>query len=87
MTGSDALSLQEAWLKKAQLDAERDVIECRVCRRTTGLDETTTVWRDGVLAFALCDRCGATHELVIRPHERGLQVAARSRTLSVRTGV
>ena len=40
--------LQRAWLQQAQLDADRGVIECRMCRRREALDETTTLWRNGV---------------------------------------
>ena len=50
----DALS--RAWAKQAQLDAERGVVACRMCRQEAGLDETTTLWRNGQLVFALCDR-------------------------------
>lgn len=44
-----------AWVQQAQLDAERGVIACRMCQRHAGLDETTTLWRNGHLVFALCD--------------------------------
>lgn len=70
---------QRAWVQQAQLDAERGVIECRMCRRRTGLDETTTLWRNGLLVFALCDRCAASNDVVLSPTETGLQVRARRR--------
>jgi hypothetical protein len=70
--------LQRAWLQQAQLDAERGVIQCRMCCRHAGLDETTTLWRDGMLVFALCDRCSATHEVVFTPSAAGVEVRARS---------
>ena len=73
----DALS--RAWAKQAQLDAERGVIACRMCRREAGLDETTTLWRDGLLVFALCDRCAASHDVPMRPTPDGLEVRARAR--------
>jgi hypothetical protein len=75
----NAAELQRAWVKQAQLDAERGVIACRLCRRPRGLDETTTLWRNGLLVFALCDRCSQTHEVVLAPTERGVEVRARRR--------
>jgi hypothetical protein len=78
--------LQRAWVRQAQLDAERGVIECRVCRTRTGFDQVVTVWRNGVLVFALCDACGATHEVVLRPVEAGLEIRARTRQPIVLTG-
>ena len=74
----DDLSL--TWAKQAQLDAERGVIACRMCRRRAGLDETTTLWRDGVLVFALCDRCAQSHDVLMRPRADGIEVSARQRT-------
>ena len=72
--------LQVAWVRQAQLDAERGVIECRVCRRSSGLDATMTLWRNGTLVFAVCDDCGAKHDVLMRPTEAGIEVRARSRT-------
>ena len=71
--------LQRAWVQQAQLDAERGVIECRMCRRHAGLDETTTLWRNGLLVFALCDRCASIHEVVFSPGAAGVEVRARRR--------
>lgn len=71
--------LQRAWAKQAQLDAERGVIECRICKRCSELDEATTLWRNGMLVFALCDRCASTHEVVFSPTEVGVEVRARRR--------
>jgi len=71
--------LQRAWVQQAQADAERGVIECRMCRRHAGLEETTTLWRNGLLLFALCDRCSASHEVVFSPSEAGVEVRARRR--------
>ena len=71
--------LQRAWVQQAQADAERGVIECRMCRRRAGLDETTTLWRNGLLLFALRDRCSASHEVVFSPSEAGVEVRARRR--------
>jgi len=73
----DAIS--RAWAKQAQLDAERGVIACRMCRQEAGLDETTTVWRNGQLVFALCDRCAGAHDLLMRPTADGVEVRARAR--------
>lgn len=78
---------QRAWARQAQLDAERGVIECRMCRSHSGLDQTTTLWRNGLLVFALCDRCAASHDVVLSPTEAGLQVRARRRApVSLGTG-
>ena len=71
--------LQAAWVRQAQLDAERGVIECRICRQRSGLDRTITVWRDGALVFAVCDECGSNHDVLIRPTDAGLEVRANAR--------
>lgn len=71
--------LQRAWVKQAQLDAERGVIECRMCRRHSGLDTTTTLWRNGLLVFALCDRCSTSHDVLLSPTDAGVEVRARRR--------
>lgn len=67
------------WVQQAQLDAERGVIACRMCQRHAGLDETTTLWRNGQLVFALCDRCSSSHDVVFSPTEVGVEVRARRR--------
>ena len=71
--------LQRAWVRQAHLDAERGVIECRMCRRKAGLDQATTLWRNGALVFAVCDRCAAAHDILIRSTEAGIEVRARRR--------
>ena len=71
--------LQHAWVCQAQADAERGVIECRMCRRQSGLDDTTTLWRNGVLVFALCDRCAGSHDIVFSPTEAGVEIRAKRR--------
>ena len=71
--------LQRAWAKQAQLGAERGVIECRMCRRHSGLDETVTLWRNGILVFAVCDRCAGSHEILLSPTDAGIEVRARRR--------
>lgn len=76
-----------AWVQQAQADAERDVIECRMCRRHGGLDEATTLWRNGLLVFALCDRCAGSHDVIFSPTEAGVEVRAKRRgPLVVRGG-
>jgi hypothetical protein len=75
----DADALQRAWVAQAQADAERDVLECRMCRRRGPLDETLTLWRNGVLVFAVCDRCARTHDVLIRPTDAGIEVRGRAR--------
>lgn len=69
--------LNEAWVKQAQADADEGVIECRVCKQRVGLDEAMTLWRNGVLVFAVCDRCSGSHDLCIGPTERGIKVEVR----------
>ena len=71
--------LPRAWVKQAQLDAERGVIECRMCRRKAGLDKATTLWRNGSLVFAVCDRCAGHHDILMRPTDAGIEVRARRR--------
>lgn len=71
--------LHRAWVRQAQLDAERGVIVCRMCRRTSGLDETTTVWRNGALVFAVCDPCAERHDILMSPQPEGLEVRAQPR--------
>jgi hypothetical protein len=68
---------RQAWARQAQVDAERGVIECRMCSRRSGLDETTTLWRNGVLVFAICDRCATTHEVLMKPTDKGVEVRGR----------
>lgn len=70
---------QQAWVKQAQLDAERGVIECRMCKGKSGLDQTITLWRNGVLVFAVCDDCADTHEILMRKTPAGIEVRGRPR--------
>ena len=72
-------NLQRAWVQQAQLDAERGVIECRLCRTRTGLDTAITLWRNGVLVFAVCDRCAGTHDVLLSPTDAGIEVRGRRR--------
>ncbi len=74
-----AEDLGEAWARQAQLDAERGVIECRMCRRRAGLDETVTLWRNGALVFAVCDRCAGSHDILMTPTDAGIEVRAHRR--------
>ena len=71
--------LGRAWARQAQIDVERGVIECRMCRRRAGLDEALTLWRHGALVFAVCDRCSTSHDVLLTPTEAGLEVRARRR--------
>jgi hypothetical protein len=71
--------LQQPWVRQAQLDAERGVIECRMCRRRSGLDEALMLWRNGTLAFAVCDQCAARHDILLTPIAAGIEVRARRR--------
>jgi len=72
--------LQRAWVRQAHLDAERGVIECKMCWREVGLDQATTLWRNGSLVFAVCDRCAGDHDILMRPTDAGIEVRARQRT-------
>jgi len=72
--------LQRVWVQQAQLDADRGVIACRVCRRPSSLEHTLTLWRNGVLVFAICDRCSGAHDVQVHPTDAGLEVRARART-------
>jgi len=71
--------LARAWVRQAQLDAERGVVACRMCSRHASLETTLTLWRDGVLVFAVCDACAGSHEVVMRPTDGGIEVRARHR--------
>ena len=83
MNGAD---LQRAWVRQAQLDAERGVIECRMCKGLVGLDQAITLWRNGGLVFAVCDGCAAASEIIMRPTEGGIEVRGRARQPLVITG-
>jgi hypothetical protein len=82
----DNAELHQAWVRQAQLDAERGVFECRMCRRRSGLDEALTLWRNGTLVFAVCDRCAARHDILLTPTEAGIEVRARRREPIVVSG-
>ena len=75
----NSADVNAAWVKQAQLDAERGVIECRVCKAKGSLADTITLWRNGVLVFAACHPCTSTHDILMRPTERGLEVRAFAR--------
>ena len=72
--------LNRTWVRQAQLDAERGVIECRMCCRRVGLDQAITLWRNGALVFAICDDCSGSHNIMMRPTKAGIEVRARRRT-------
>lgn len=78
--------MQRAWLKQAQLDAARGVIACRMCRTLHGLEETTTLWRNGLLVFAVCDVCARHHDIVMSPVDTGIEVRGRARGPTVLRG-
>jgi len=71
--------LHRAWFTQAQADAERDVIECRLCRQRVGLEAATTLWRNGLLVFAVCDVCATHHHILMTPTERGVEVRAKTK--------
>lgn len=72
-------SLQRAWVAQAHADADRGVIECRICKRHSPLDEAITLWRNGFLVFAVCDKCTGCHDILIRPTGAGIEVRGASR--------
>ncbi len=71
--------LSAAWVRQAQLDADRGLVECRVCKAKGDLARAVTLWIDGTLLFAVCEPCRAEHEIVMRPTERGIEIKARTR--------
>lgn len=71
--------MQRAWVQQAQLDAERGVISCRVCKEYTGLDRAITLWRNGALVFAVCDGCVNGHDILMQPKPEGIEIRARAR--------
>ena len=75
----DRDALHRAWVAQAQADADRGVIECRICKRHSALDEAITLWRNGFLVFAVCDKCTGCHDIVIRPTGAGIEVRGASR--------
>ena len=83
MNGADP---QRAWVRQAELDAERGVIECRMCKLRAGLEQAVTLWRNGALVFAVCDRCAAGHDILMRPTEAGIEIRGRARHPVVITG-
>jgi hypothetical protein len=72
--------IQRAWVQQAQLDAERGVIACRVCRTQVGLDRAVTIWRNGTLVFAVCDVCTYAHDILMQSKPEGIEVRAPART-------
>jgi hypothetical protein len=71
--------LNAAWVRQAQLDADRGLVECRVCKAKGDLARAVTLWINGALLFAVCEACRAEHEIVMRPTERGIEIKARTR--------
>ena len=71
--------LNAAWVRQAQLDADHGLVECRVCKVKGELARAVTLWINGTLLFAVCERCRAEHEIVMRPTERGIEIKARTR--------
>jgi len=71
--------LNAAWVRQAQLDADRGLVDCRVCKAKGDLARAVTLWINGTLLFAVCEPCRAEHEIVMRPTERGIEITARTR--------
>jgi hypothetical protein len=76
----NADEVQRSWVALVQAEAERGIVTCRMCRRPAGLDEALTVWRNGCLVFAVCDRCSATNDVLLRATNRGLEVRGVARS-------
>jgi hypothetical protein len=74
-----------AWLREVEADAERGVIQCRICKAKGPLDAAVTLWRNGRLVFAVCDGCAKRHDVVMSPVEHGVEVRARARA-AIRIG-
>lgn len=72
-------NLQETWALQAQADAERGVIQCRMCKRHAALDQAVTLWRNGTLVFAVCDLCSSKHDILMSPAEQGIEIRAKAR--------
>ena len=72
-------SLHETWARQAQVDAERGVIRCRMCKMHAAIDQAVTLWRNGVLVFAVCDACSSKHDILMSPSERGIEIRAKAR--------
>ena len=72
-------NLGSAWAARAQELAERGIIECRMCRRHEDLGGAFQLWRNGGLVFALCERCASTHDVLMRPTDRGIEIRAHRR--------
>jgi hypothetical protein len=77
MNGGD---LQRTWVRQAHADAERGVIQCRMCKQCADLDEAITLWRNGTLAFAVCDRCASKHDILMTPTSRGIEIRAKAQS-------
>ena len=75
----DRANISEAWAAQAQALAERGVVECRMCRRREDLEGALQLWRNGVLVYAICERCSETHSILITPTDRGTEVRAKRR--------
>lgn len=83
----EADALGRTWVAQACADADRGELECRMCRRRGPLEEAITLWRNGVIVFAICDRCARSSDVLIRPTDAGIEVRGRARgPLIVRGG-
>ena len=67
------------WVKQAQLDADRGVIECRVCKAKKSLAETVTPLAERRPRLRVLRRCSSSHDLLMRPTPRGLEIRVHSR--------
>lgn len=75
----DRAALSRAWAAQAQALAERGLVECRMCSRQEDLAGALQLWRNGVLVYAICERCAGSHDILITPTERGTEVRAKRR--------
>jgi len=75
----DRTTISEAWAAQAQALAERGVVACRMCRRHEDLEGALQLWRNGVIVYAICERCSVSHDILITPTERGTEIRAKRR--------
>jgi hypothetical protein len=50
-----------------------------MCRRYGPLEDAITLWRNGVLLFAVCGRCCQHTDVLMRPTDAGVEIRGRAR--------
>jgi len=64
-------------VQQAIREADDGLFACRICKVLGPLDQALTVWRNGVPVYGFCDSCAASHHILIRPTERGIEVKGK----------